>query len=163
MAKNMQPDVAYAWNFGVQQQLTPAVAFSATYVGTHGLHLFRRYDINTPPPGSTPFNSRLPYQYFNTDGQQYATNIGYAAANGSSIYHALQTELKVNFAHSLTGRVNYTWSKELDDSSVWWPLDNRVNRAEGTLVPFETVIRASNLYARLQKSQQVAPWAPSTR
>ena len=104
MAKNMQPDAAYAWNFGVQQQLTPAVASSATYVGTHGLHLFRRYNINTPTFGSTPFNSRLPYQYFNDDGEQYATNIGYVASNGSSIYHSLQTELKVNFSHSLAGQ-----------------------------------------------------------
>lgn len=132
MAKNMQPDVAYAWNFGVQQVVTNSVAFSITYVGTRGVHLFRRYDINTPPPGPGNFNDRLPYQYFNSDGQQYATNIGYAAANGGSIYHALQTEMKINFARSLVGRFNYTWSKEIDDMSVWWPLDDRYNRGEGT-------------------------------
>lgn len=132
MARNMQPDVAYAWNLGVQQKISDAVAFSMTYVGTRGIHLFRRYNINTPPPGSTPFNSRLPYQYFDTAGDQYATNIGYAAANGGSIYHALQTEMKINFTRTLTGRVNYTWSKEIDDMSVWWPLDDRFNRGEGT-------------------------------
>lgn len=132
MAKDMQPDAAYAWNFGIQQALSNAVAFSVTYVGTRGIHLFRRYDINTPEPGSTPFNSRLPFQYFNASGQQYATNIGYASADGSSIYHSLQTELKFNFSHTLTGRVNYTWSKEVDDMSVWWPLSDRVNRGEGT-------------------------------
>ncbi|MFC6645518.1 carboxypeptidase regulatory-like domain-containing protein [Granulicella cerasi] len=132
MDKNMQPDVAYAWNLGVQQKLSDTVAFSLTYVGTRGLHLFRRYNLNTPQPGSTPFNSRLPYQYFNAAGEQYATNIGFAGANGSSIYHALQTELKLRFSRSLTGRVNYTWSKELDDMNVWWPLDDRLNRGEGT-------------------------------
>ena len=132
MAKNMQPDVAYAWNLGVQQRLTNSASFSITYVGTRGIHLFRRYNINTPPPGNTPFNSRLPYQYFNSQGQQYATNIGYATANGSSMYHGLQTEFKMNFMHGLTGRVNYTWSKEIDDMNVWWPLDDRYNRGEGT-------------------------------
>jgi hypothetical protein len=132
MSKKMQPDVAYAWNFGVQQRVTNAMSFSMTYVGTRGLHLFRRYNLNTPPPGDTPFNSRLPYQYFNSDGQQYATNIGYAAANGSSIYHALQTELKLNFSRGLAGRVNYTWSKEIDDMNMWWPLADRFNRGEGT-------------------------------
>jgi hypothetical protein len=96
------------------------------------VHLFRRYNINTPPPGDTPFNSRLPYQYFNAAGDQYATNIGFAGANGGSIYHALQSELKINFSHALTGRVNYTWSKEIDDMNVWWPLDDRLNRGEGT-------------------------------
>ena len=132
MDRHMQPNVAYAWNFGVQQRLSNATAFSLTYVGTHGLHLFRRYNINTPPPGDTPFNSRLPYQYFNSDGEQYATNIGFAGGNGNSIYHALQAELKAKFGRSLTGRVNYTWSKELDDMNVWWPLEDRVNRGEGT-------------------------------
>ena len=132
MARNMQPDGAYAWNLGVQQKISDALAFSMTYVGTRGIHLFRRYNINTPPPGDTPFNSRLPYQYFDTAGDQYATNIGYAAADGSSIYHALQTEMKINFTRALTGRVNYTWSKEIDNTSVWWPLDDRLNRGEGT-------------------------------
>ena len=132
MAKNMQPDAAYAWNVGMQQRITDALAFSITYVGTRGVHLFRRYDINTPPPGDTPFNSRLPYQYFTPGGDQYATNIGYGGAGGSSMYHGLQTELKMNFTHALTGRINYTWSKEIDDMNVWWPLDDRVNRGEGT-------------------------------
>jgi hypothetical protein len=132
MAKNMQPDVAYAWNFGVQQRLTNSASFSITYVGTRGIHLFRRYNINTPPPGNTTFNSRLPYKYFNSQSQQYATNIGYATADGGSMYHGLQTEFKMNLMHGLTGRVNYTWSKEIDDMNVWWPLDDRYNRGEGT-------------------------------
>jgi Carboxypeptidase regulatory-like domain/TonB dependent receptor len=132
MAKDMQPDAAYAWNLGVQQKISDAMAFSITYVGTRGVHLFRRYNINTPPPGDTPFNSRLPYQYFDAQGNQYATNIGFAGANGGSIYNGLQTEMKINFSRTLTGRVNYTWSKEIDDMSVWWPLDDSVNRGEGT-------------------------------
>jgi hypothetical protein len=132
MSKQMQPDVAYAWNFGVQQKLSNSTSFSMTYVGTRGLHLFRRYNLNTPEPGNTPFNSRLPYQYFNDLGEQYATNIGYGAPNGSSIYHGLQAELKLNATHGLQGRLAYTWSKEIDDMNLWWPLDNHFDRGEGT-------------------------------
>lgn len=132
MARNMQPDLANAWNFGVQQQLTTKTALDITYVGTKGSHLFRRWDINTPPPGTTPYNSRLPYQYFNADGQQYATNIGYAAADGSSIYHGLQVQLRKSTSFGLDGRISYTWSKELDDMSIWWPLNDRLNRGPGT-------------------------------
>lgn len=132
MDRKMQPDAAYAWNFGIQERVSNSSSFSVTYVGTRGIHLFRRYNLNTPPPGDTPYNSRLPYQYFDAAGDQLATNIGYAAANGSSIYHALQAELKTNFSRSLTGRINYTWSKEIDDMNVWWPLDDRYNRGEGT-------------------------------
>jgi hypothetical protein len=132
MSKNMQPDAAYAWNFGVEQKISNTASFSVRYVATRGVHLFRRYNLNTPPPGDTPYDSRLPYQYFNSAGEQYATNIGYAAADGSSNYHSLQTELKLNFTRGLVGRVNYTWSKELDDMSVWWPLNDTYNHGEGT-------------------------------
>jgi hypothetical protein len=131
MSKNMQPDMASAWNFGVQQQLTKSTALDLTYVGTRGTHLFRRWNINTPPPGTTPYNSRLPYQYFNSSGQQYATNIGYAAANGSSIYHGMQVQLRKSFTYGLDARISYTWSKEIDDMNMWWPLDDRYNRAVG--------------------------------
>ncbi len=131
MARNMQPDMANAWNFGVQQQLMRGMALDVTYVGTKGTHLFRRWNINTPPPGTTSFNSRLPYQYFNASGQQYATNIGYAAANGSSIYHGMQVQLRKSMTYGLDARISYTWSKEIDDMNMWWPLDDRYNRAVG--------------------------------
>jgi hypothetical protein len=132
MSKSMQPDVANAWNFGIEQKLSTSAALSVTYVGTKGSHLFRRYNLNTPPPGNTPYNSRLPYKYFNGQGQQYATNIGYGAADGSSIYHALQVQLKTNMSRGLRGWISYTWSKEIDDMNLWWPLDDRFNRGEGT-------------------------------
>ncbi len=131
MARNMQPDMANAWNFGIQQQLSRGAALDITYVGTKGTHLFRRWNINTPPPGTTPFNSRLPYQYFNSSGQQYATNIGYAAANGSSIYHGMQVQLRKSMTYGLDARISYTWSKEIDNMNMWWPLDDRYNRAVG--------------------------------
>lgn len=132
MSKHMQPDMANAWNFGIQQQLSTSTAVSITYVGTKGTHLFRRWNLNTPPPGTTSFNSRLPYQYLNSSGKQYATNIGYAAADGSSIYHALQVQLKTRIARGLQGRLAYTWSKEIDDMNLWWPLSDRVSRGLGT-------------------------------
>jgi hypothetical protein len=132
MSQRVQPDMANAWNVGVQQELSPSTALSITYVATKGTHLFRRRNINTPLPGTTSFNSRLPYQYFNASGQQYATNIGYAGADGSSIYNALQVQLKTRMSHGLQGRIAYTWSKEIDDMNLWWPLDDRVNRGVGT-------------------------------
>jgi hypothetical protein len=132
MSQRMQPDLANAWNVAIQQELSHSTALSIAYVGTKGSHLFRRRNINTPLPGTTPFNSRLPYQYFNGAGQQYATNIGYAGSDGSSIYHALQVELKTRMSHGLQGRVSYTWSKEIDDMNMWWPLNDKVIRGVGT-------------------------------
>src|SRR6202041_3729599 len=49
-----------------------------------------------------------------------------------SIYHGLQAELSKNFSHGLQGRVSYTWSKEIDDINVFYPLHDNLNRAVGT-------------------------------
>jgi hypothetical protein len=131
MIRNFQPDVAYSWNFGVQQKLTNSTVLSVTYVGTRGVHLFRRWNLNTPPPGTTSFNSRLPFQYFNQSAQQYATDIDNAQANGSSIYHGMQTQLKTHIQRNLEGNFSFTWSKEIDDMNMWWPLNDIYNRAVG--------------------------------
>jgi hypothetical protein len=131
MIRNYQPDAAYSWNFGVQQKLTNSMALSVTYVGTRGVHLFRRWNLNTPPPGTTAFNSRLPYQYFNQSNKQYATYIDNVQANGSSIYHAMQAQLKTHLQRNLEGNFSFTWSKEIDDMNMWWPLNDRYNRAVG--------------------------------
>jgi len=131
MIRDFQPDVAYSWNFGVQQKLTNFAALSVTYVGTRGLHLFRSWNLNTPPPGTTSRNSRLPYQYFNASGVQYATTITHAAADGSSIYHGMQAQLKTHIRRNLEGNFSFTWSKEIDDMNMWQPLDNSYDRAVG--------------------------------
>ena len=131
MDQSFQPDVAYSWNLGVQQKLTNAMALSVTYVGTRGVHLFRRWNLNTPPPGTTTFDSRLPYQYFNQEGQQYATDIDNVRSDGTSIYHSLQTQLKTHIRRNLEGNFSFTWSKEIDDMNMWWPLNDRYNRAVG--------------------------------
>jgi len=34
--------------------------------------------------------------------------------------------------HGLQGRFAYTWSKEIDDMNLWWPLNDKFNRGEGT-------------------------------
>jgi hypothetical protein len=131
MDRSFQPDAAYSWNLGVQQKFTNSMALSVTYVGTRGVHLFRRWNLNTPPPGTTAFNSRLPYQYFNQQGQQYATYIDNVRSDGTSIYHSLQTQLKTHIRRNLEGNFSFTWSKEIDDMNMWWPLNDRYNRAVG--------------------------------
>jgi hypothetical protein len=131
MDRSFQPDAAYSWNLGVQQKFTNSMALSVTYVGTRGVHLFRRWNLNTPPPGTTAYNSRLPYQYFNQQGQQYATYIDNVRSDGTSIYHSLQTQLKTHIRRNLEGNFSFTWSKEIDDMNMWWPLNDRYNRAVG--------------------------------
>ena len=126
--KNFRPDNAYAWNFGVQQQLTPSTALNLSYVGTRGIHLYRNYNINTPAPGPGDLTTRRPYYGIAPE----VTSISYATSDGQSIYHALQAELTKNFSHGLQGRVSYTWSKEIDDMNVFYAQHDNLNRAVGT-------------------------------
>lgn len=126
--RNFRPDNAYTWNLGIQQQLTPTTAFSLSYVGTRGINLYRDYNIDTPAPGPGDLTTRRPYYNIAPE----VTSINYATSDGQSIYHALQAELTKNFSHGLEGRVSYTWSKEIDDMNVFYPLHDNLNRAVGT-------------------------------
>ena len=126
--EDFRPDNAYAWNLGIEQQLTPSSAFSLTYVGTRGIHLYRDYNIDTPAPGPGDLTTRRPYYAIAPE----VTSINYATSDGLSIYHALQAELSKNFSHGLQGRVSYTWSKEIDDMNVFYPLHDNLNRGVGT-------------------------------
>ena len=126
--ENFRPDNAYAWNFGMQQQLTATSAFTISYVGTRGIHLYRDYNIDTPVPGPGDLTTRRPYYNIAPE----VTSINYATSNGRSIYHALQAELSKNFSHGLQGRISYTWSREEDNMNVFYPLDDRYNWAVGT-------------------------------
>jgi hypothetical protein len=126
--RNFRPDNAYAWNVGIQQQLTASSAFTLSYVGTRGIHLYRNYNIDTPTPGPGDLTPRRPYYSIAPE----VTTIAYATSDGLSIYYALQAELSKNFSHGLQGRVSYTWSKEIDDMNIFYPLHDIYNRGLGT-------------------------------
>jgi hypothetical protein len=126
--RNFRPDNAYAWNFGIEQKLTASSAFTITYVGTRGIHLYRDYNIDTPAPGPGDLTPRRPYYSIAPE----VSAIDYATSDGKSIYHALQAELRKNFSHGFQGRVSYTWSKEADNTSVFYPLHDQYNWGPGT-------------------------------
>ncbi|AEU38302.1 TonB-dependent receptor [Granulicella mallensis] len=130
MAKNFRPDNANSWNIGIQQQLTAQSAFTLTYVGTKGTHLFRERNINTPEPGPGDQITRRPYYQISPN----ASSINYYGADGASSYNALQAEVTMRFSHDLQGRVAYTWSKEIDDMNIFDPIpgQDRLNRGLGT-------------------------------
>ncbi|HXK01435.1 MAG TPA: TonB-dependent receptor [Verrucomicrobiae bacterium] len=54
-------------------------------------------------------------------------------STGYSIYHSLQVRYNKRLSHGLTALLSYTWSKEIDDMTVFVPLLNQdqLNRALG--------------------------------
>ena len=129
MSQHFRPDNANSWNVGIQQQLTATTAFSITYVGTKGSHIFRERNINTPQPGPGAQAPRRPFYALSPN----VSTLNYYGSDGKSNYDALQVEFTKRMSHGLSGRVAYTWSKELDNANVFDPLpgQDRLNYGVG--------------------------------
>lgn len=126
MPKNFRPAESVMWNFGVQRQLSETSALDVSYIGTRGLHLYRTLMVNTPlAPGTGPIDPRRPF-YSLVPGIQYIYS---RESTGDSYYNGLQAKFTKRFSNGLQALVSYTWSRAIDDLSIFWPWDNRMNRA----------------------------------
>jgi hypothetical protein len=130
------------FNLNVQQQVGTKAVFQVGYVGAKGTKLFRFRDLNQPsqaqitafdsgpacttqvPPATFP---NCPIAGFDgPDGVNFnVPRTAYPAlfyvnreeSTAGSIYHALQTSLRVNNLHGLTSGVNFAWSHSIDNAS----------------------------------------------
>jgi hypothetical protein len=99
------------WNFNIQRELTSSMGFTVGYVGSKGTHLDRAYDINEPAPTASFTQSLRKYPSY--------SSISVRSPSASSIYHALQASIEKRFSRGLSFLTAYTWSKSIDDSSLW--------------------------------------------
>jgi outer membrane receptor protein involved in Fe transport len=102
------------WNLVVQRRLGGSIVAEAGYIGSHGLHLADRVNINqaVPPPNPanpTPLASRRPFPDW---GDILSFNYG-----EQSSYNGLQTRLEKRFSRGLSLMAGYTWSHSIDTSS----------------------------------------------
>ena len=65
---------------------------------------------NTPPPGSTPIQSRRPYPQFGT--------INYFSQDVSTSYHSLQAKLEKRLSTGLWYLMSYTFSKSMQHQNA---------------------------------------------
>jgi hypothetical protein len=110
--KNLKPSDTQSWDLNIQHSITPSIVAQIGYVGTKGTHLLGMADINPSAPNTTggPINSTRPYY---AQFPQFGV-IDEARSNLGSIYHSLQTTLKLQGWHGLTSQLAYTWSHALD-------------------------------------------------
>ncbi len=121
------------WNLNVQQRLAPNTSLEIGYVGSKGTKLVRLYDANQPDAN---FNNPNP-NFFTVDT---------LAPISGSVYHALQTTLRLQNQHGFSGFATYTWGKSLDDASdgidftagAAFPQDSTNLRAERGPSTFDT-------------------------
>ena len=102
---------------GIDQEIG-AVKFSASYVGTVGIHLASVLSPNSYGGADPAF---APYTQFNSTGQAiggFGPELVMTTGSHSS-YHALQTSVSQNTARIGLGfQANYTFSKSMDDTSA---------------------------------------------
>lgn len=101
---------AVQWNFSIQRELIEDLSLNVGYVGSSSKKQIGYTAINTPltpGPGSIQPRRYMP-DYGNIDG-------GNNRFSGE--YNALQVELNKRFGRGLGFRMNYTWSKAMDEQS----------------------------------------------
>ncbi|MBT9332562.1 TonB-dependent receptor [Paracidobacterium acidisoli] len=115
---------AWAWNVAVEQEIPDFATFTIQYVGRRGLHLSQLENVNQLRPGTVQANPGVkapdalrPYRGFSAILED--------SNRGSSIYHAMQIDLKRRMTKNLLFGVAYTWSKSMDfGSSTGYELPN---------------------------------------
>jgi hypothetical protein len=116
------------WNLGVQRSLGQRVVAEVRYVGNHTVGNFQSLNGNPRvdllaadfpdllpagvAPCATPGTPGYPV-YINCDNRRILIRENTAF----SIYHSLQSELRMANFHGLTATASYTWSKVLDNAS----------------------------------------------
>lgn len=107
MARNHPDSYVEQWTTSIQQALPGQTALTVTYLGSHGVHLFRRGYTNLISPAT---NTRpLP---------QYPSEIDTKYNEGMSTFNALITSVSRRFHNGLFFGGNYMWSHALNDGSV---------------------------------------------
>ncbi len=127
---NLRTPYVQNFNLNFQQAVGGRAVLQVGYVGTKGTKLFRFRDINQPSQAQITAADLacipdIPNQSFCPSGYgvprafpnalPFYINMEESKAN--SIYHALQTSLRVNAWHGLTSQVNFVWSHSIDDAS----------------------------------------------
>ena len=126
--KHFRPSDTQIWDLNIQHSITNSVIMQIGYVGSKGTHLWGMFDINAAalgsayipcPPGesnadgSCNVNTQQETRPYNSQFPNFGV-IDEARSNLGSIYHSLQSTLRVQNWHGLTSQLNYTWSHALD-------------------------------------------------
>lgn len=137
-APNFRNPYSQQWNLGVQRQIGNKTAAEIRYVGNHTIGNFQEINGNPDllplinngfgnliPNGLTPCTTAGTPGATGTD--QFGNPVGFANCNfsrvieyantGYSIYHGVQSQLRLQGWHGFTGQMSYTYSKSIDNAS----------------------------------------------
>jgi hypothetical protein len=124
-------------SFGVQRELIGNLLLDVSYLGSNGVHLPLRYNLNQPTPGAGAIQQRRPYPAWST--------VTWLDDVGTSSFNSLTVRLERRYANGLTFLSSLAYSKALDlgttASSGTSPQDPRNLRADWGRATFDTKFR----------------------
>ena len=145
---NFRPPESYQWNLTLSHELFKDTVVEASYIGNHGLHIWRRnVNVNDVAPNqacrgtacdgsSDPARLQIARAGLNVaspktgvvqnQGQLIADNRLYrgignvqqSQSNGNSTYNALQLWINRRFSRQLAFQVAYTWGHAISDVAL---------------------------------------------
>jgi hypothetical protein len=123
-----------AWNLTIQQEISKSTSVELSYVGNKGTHVFAgngpSYNLNQATVVGFPaltFNQRRRFHGAFNGGTCCDVDFTYLGNNSSNNFNALEAKVEKRFSKGLQLLAHYTWSKSLDFSDDYFPIDPRVN------------------------------------
>jgi hypothetical protein len=105
------------FNLTVQRQLASGTAITIGYTGERGIHLPSLIDGNQSLPTILPDGTYF-FPANSTVQNPNFTGIRYKETAGQAYYNALQVSFEQRFHRGLALRLNYTFSRNIDDGSI---------------------------------------------
>jgi hypothetical protein len=146
LATTYKAPAAAMWSLGVQHEVKPSVIAVIQYVGNLGWHQnvdsrINTYPLNTPNSlRAESASGTLPSAIYPAGGNELNTYPGYSSISQeenttNNTYNGLQTSLRLQNKHSLTGELDYTYSHNIDITdtdlaTVWNPWNLKYEKGD---------------------------------
>ncbi|HUO29145.1 MAG TPA: TonB-dependent receptor [Bryobacteraceae bacterium] len=117
---NIRPAVSNQWNLTLQQQLTPSMTISASYVGQRATHLMVPMPYLQSVLNSNGTVSPTEYLAGNPTLLSEIGQISGTASIGNQSYNGLQLSLQKRLTQGLQFVVNYTYSKCMTNNQGYY-------------------------------------------
>jgi hypothetical protein len=131
VANDLKMPYAQQANFGIERAVSGNWAVSATYIMVRGVHGLRALNINLGPPVvltaanaaslgvPSPNAQQIGRRVYPSNDRfdQNFNNIYQVNSTSNSIYNGLALSLQKRFSRGFQMRVNYTFSKVIDDAT----------------------------------------------
>jgi hypothetical protein len=147
-ARSFKAGITQSWNFSIEQQISPSMAFRLAYVGSEAYHQSYIDDMN---PGIYSANEYGANKHGSARGLASFQQILQENSDGTASYHSLQVNFDRHFSHGFQGQSAFTWQKTLDlvsnsnisfNSAIGDPLPGQLawNRGISSMcIPFTSI------------------------